>query len=152
MALALESIKQLREETSLSVIECKKALEESGGDMAKAREILLAQGARIAEKKSDRSTAEGIVYSYIHNTGKVGVLLELSCETDFVARTDDFKQLAHNLSLQIASLSPQDVEGLLAQDFIKDGSLTIEKLVQQTIQKTGENIQVRRFVRYCVGE
>lgn len=148
----IEKVKQLRELTSLSVIECKKALEEAGGDLTEAQEILRKAGVELAEKKSERVAGDGIVYSYIHNTGKIGVLLELSSETDFVARNEDFKKLAHEIALQIASLSPESIEELMGMENIKDSSKTIQDLVTAAVSKLGENINIRRFVRYQVGE
>lgn len=140
-------IKQLREETSCSIADCKKALEQSNGDYKKALEWLKKRGAEIAEKKAERETAQGIVESYVHGGGKVGVLLVLLCETDFVARTDEFKSLAHEIALQISAMEPKDVPSLLKQEYIRDPKLTIEDLIKQTIGKIGENIQVREFSR-----
>src|SRR3990167_1835673 len=115
----LEEIKKLRDETGVSVIQCKKALEEADGDLAKAKEILAKIAAKLAQSKSDRDSSEGIIYSYIHTNHKIGVLLELSCETDFVARNEDFVKLAHELSMQIASTNPADLDELLPQDYIR---------------------------------
>lgn len=143
----LEIIKKLREETSVSIADCKKALEESNGDYKKALEWLERRGAEIAEKKAERETAQGIVESYIHAGGKAGVLVTLLCETDFVARTDEFKALAHEIALQISAMAPLDVPTLLKQEYIRDPKLTIEDLIKQTIGKIGENIVVREFSR-----
>lgn len=143
----LDMIKKLREETSVSIADCKKALEQSKGDYAKALDWLKKRGAEIAEKKAERETAQGIVESYVHGGGKVGVLLVLLCETDFVARTDEFKSLAHEIALQISAMAPKDVPTLLKQEYIRDPKLTIEDLIKQTIGKIGENIQVREFAR-----
>lgn len=143
----LEMIKKLREETSVSVADCKKALEQSNGDYTKALEWLKRRGAEIAEKKAERETAQGIVEGYVHGGGKVGVLLVLLCETDFVARTDEFKSLAHEISLQISAMEPKDVPALLKQEYIRDPKITIEDLIKQTIGKIGENIVVREFSR-----
>ena len=143
----LEMIKKLREETSVSVADCKKALEESGGDYDKALDWLKKRGAEIAEKKAERETAQGVVESYVHGGGKVGVLVTLLCETDFVARTDEFKTLAHEIALQISAMAPIDVDTLLKQEYIRDPKLKIEDLIKQTIGKIGENIKVKEFSR-----
>lgn len=132
-------------------MDCRRALEETKGDGIKAEELLKKWGIEKAEKKTDRETKAGIVDSYIHSGGKVGVLLELLCETDFVARTDDFKNLSHELCLQIASMDPKDPKTLLTQEYIRDTSLTIDKLVKQVIGKLGENITIARFIRYQLG-
>lgn len=150
--IEIEKVKELRELTSLSVIDCKKALEEAGGDLVKAQEILKKAGVALAEKKSARVAGDGLIYSYIHNTGKIGVLLELSCETDFVARNEEFKSLAHEICLQVASLAPKSVEELLKMEYIKDSSRTIQDLVTVAVSKLGENINIRRFLRYQVAE
>ena len=144
----LEDIKKLRAETSAGVSDVTKALEEASNDLNKARELLRKRGVEIAEKKKERQTFEGIIDSYIHSNGKVGVLLSLLCETDFVARTDDFKSLAHEISMQIAAMEPSNVETLLKQAYIRDNSITIEQLIKQTIGKLGENIKVKEFTRF----
>ena len=125
MKITVEQIKSLREKTGMGVMDVRKALEESGGDEKKASDLLKKWGIAKAEKKSDRETHAGSVFSYIHGEGKVGVLLELLCETDSVARTEDFKKLAHELSLQISSMNPKDVKSLLNQEYIRDGSIRI---------------------------
>ncbi len=142
-----EQIQKLREETNAGVMDCKKALEEAGGDFEKAKKNLYEKGLIKANQKSERATGAGLLESYIHN-GRVGVLLELRCETDFVARNELFKELAHNLAMQIAAMNPENVEELLKQPSIKDESQTIEDLIKQYIAKTGENIRVERFCRY----
>jgi elongation factor Ts len=148
MKIDIKLIKQLREETQVSIADCTKALTEAKGDYEKAIELLKKRGIERAEKKADRETAQGIIESYIHQNGKVGVLLELLCETDFVARTEDFKRLAHEVAMQIAAMNPKDVAALLKQEYIRDGSVTIESLVKQTIGKLGENIVVKQFTRF----
>jgi elongation factor Ts len=145
--ISAEQIKKLREETGISVIECKKALEQAGGDQAKALEILKEAGKEIAGKKSERETKQGIVESYIHSNGKIGVVLELNCETDFVGRNSQFKELAHEIAMHIAAMNPKDAEELLSQPFIKDEQKTIQELINETIAKLGENIKVGKFVR-----
>jgi len=148
MKIDIKLIKQLREETQVSIADCTKALEEAKGDFEKAIQILKKRGIERAEKKAARETAQGIIESYIHQNGKVGVLLEILCETDFVARTEDFKRLAHEVAMQIAAMNPKNVEALLKQEYIRDGSVTIENLIKQTIGKLGENIVIKQFTRF----
>jgi elongation factor Ts len=143
----LNDIQKLREITGAGVMECKKALEEANGDFDKAISIIHERGQVLAQKKKERTTGAGVLESYVHNE-RVGVLLELRCETDFVAKSKEFKELAHNLAMQIAAMAPTDVNDLLTQIYIKDEKLTIEELIKQTIAKFGENIQIERFCRY----
>ncbi len=197
MKIDTELIKELRARTGAGIMACKKALEKTGGDIEKAVEELKKEGLLKAEKKLDRAAKDGLVYAYIHPGSKVGAMVELNCETDFVANTDEFKQLAHDIAMQIAAMSPiavsrddipkdvlekekeiykeqlrkegkpehildKIVEGkmekffkekvLLEQDFIKDSSITIEQLIKLHISKFGENIRVRRFCRFRIGE
>ncbi len=142
-----DAIKNLREMTGAGVMECKRALDEAKGDIDEAKNIIAERGLAKAEKKADRKTGSGMLESYIHN-GRVGVLLELRCETDFVARTDDFKNLAHDLAMHIAAMNPENIEALLAQPFIKDSSKNISDVIKQVIAKIGENMVVERFMRY----
>ncbi len=144
-------IKQLREETGAGIADCKEALKEAKGDLAKAKSVLQKRGFDKANSKMDREVKAGVVEVYSH-AGKVGVMVEVLCETDFVAKTEDFKTLAHELALQIASMKPASTSDLLAQDYIRDSSLTIEALIKQVISKLGENIQVGRFERIALGE
>jgi elongation factor Ts len=148
----LQLLKKLRQETSASVSDCRRALDESNGDYEKALKWLKKRSAAIAEKKAERVTGQGIVEAYIHAGGKVGVLVELLCETDFVARTEEFKHLAREIGMQVAAMNPESVPALLKQPYIRDASQTIEELVKSMIGKTGENITVRRFQRFAVGE
>lgn len=152
MSISMSDIKALREKTGAGVMDAKKALEESNGDMKKAEAWVKAKGMARAEKKSDRETKEGYVASYVHTTGKVAALVEIQCETDFVARNDEFRTMAQHVSMQVASMNPQTVEELLEQDFIKDGGQTIDQLVKSLSGKIGEKFVVSRFVRYQVGE
>jgi elongation factor Ts len=147
MTVDVKQIKKLREETGVSIADCRKALEESKGDYQKAIEWLKKHGIEKAEKKADRETAQGLIESYIHQNGKVGALVEVLCETDFVARTDDFKHLTHEIAMQVAAMNPKDVQALLKQEYIRDSSQTIESLIKQTIAKLGENIVVKAFQR-----
>lgn len=193
MASQIENIKLLREETAAGMMDVKKALDESNGDLAGARRVLKERGQAIAAKKGSREASEGLVEAYIHFNGRVGVLVEVNCETDFVARTPEFKEFARNVALHVASMKPlcvapedipaesvaeersiaekqaaemgkpenimrQIVEGrikkwtseqaLLTQDYVKEMDKTVGDLLQETIQKLGENIVVRRFTRY----
>lgn len=145
----IQLIKQLREETKAGIADCKQALQESGGNMAKAKELLNEWGVLKAAKKGDRETTVGVVESYIHAGGKVGALVSLGCETDFVARTDEFKHLAREIAMQVAAMKPKDAEELLQQPYIRDQKVTIGDLVKQTIAKVGENIQVVQFTRHA---
>lgn len=147
MKITAEQIKELREKTQAGFSDCKMALEESNGDMKKAEDILKKKGFEKAAKKSDRETGQGLVESYVHQTGKVGVLVSLLCETDFVARTDEFKALAHEIAMQVAAMNPKDVDALLKQEYIRDGSKTIDELIKETIAKLGENIKLSDFKR-----
>lgn len=147
MAINAQQIKDLREKTQAGFSDCKIALEEAQGDMKKAEEILRKKGFEKAAKKSDRETGQGLVESYVHQTGKVGVLVSLLCETDFVARTDEFKSLAHEVAMQVAAMNPKDTAALLKQEYIRDGSKTINDLVTEAIAKLGENIQIGEFKR-----
>ncbi len=128
-------------------MDCKKALEDAGGDLAKALVLIKQRGLLKAEKKAERVTSAGLLESYIHN-GRVGVLLELRCETDFVARTDSVKELAKNLTMQVAAMGATSVGELLLQPFIRDASMTVEMLVKGVVAKVGENIRIERFTRY----
>ncbi len=197
MAVDIEKVKELREKTGVSVALCKQALDESGGDEVKAVEILRKKGSLLAEKKAGRSAQEGIVEAYVHHNGKIGVLLELNCETDFVAKQEKFKSLAKEIAMQIAATSPryikkeevaQDVlekekeiyrelikkegkpekvvekivEGklekfyqdvcLLDQPYFRDDKKKIKDLLSESVAALGENIVIRRFLRYMVGE
>ena len=140
-----DKIKQLRDSTGLSLGQIKKALDEAGGDKDKAMELLKTQGLATAEKKSSREVKEGIIDSYIHANKKLGAMVEIMCETDFVARNSDFQNLAHDIAMHIAASRPGNVEELLAQPFIKDPNITVKDLVNQCVAKVGENIQISRF-------
>lgn len=146
--LDLKTIKKLRDATSASIADCRRALDEANGDEKKALEWLKQRAAEIAAKKADRETSEGLIEAYIHGGGKVGVLVELLCETDFVAKTDEYKHLAKEVAMQIAAMNPADVDELMKQDYIRDAGQTIEALVKGVIGKLGENITVKRFVRF----
>lgn len=140
-----DKIKSIRESTGLSLGQIKKALDEAGGDETKARDILKAQGVAVAAKKSSREVNEGVIDSYIHANKKLGAMVEVLCETDFVARNSDFQKLAHDLAMHVAAVRPENVDELIAQPFIKDQAITVKDLIDQYIAKLGENIQVGRF-------
>jgi elongation factor Ts len=146
--VSITQIKQLREETGISISECKKALEEAGGDIKRAKEILKKWGKEFAQKHSEREAKEGIVATYLHPNQRIGVILELNCETDFVAKSEDFQNLAHELCLQIASMDPKDIDSLFAQPWIKDETKVVKDLFDQCVAKLGENISLKRFTRY----
>ncbi len=165
LEITTDMIKSLREETSAGVMDCKKALEEAKGDLSTAISLLRQKGIANVAKKTDRATNEGIIESYIHGNSKVGAMVELVCETDFVARMDEFKELAHNLAMQVEAMNPQylvedEIEDkstnddellLMKQAFIKDSSKNISDLVTDLASKVGENIKVRRFSRFELG-
>lgn len=130
------------------MMECKKALGEAEGDEQKAMEILKQKGWQNAEKKSEREIKAGIIDAYVHANQKIGVLLELGCETDFVARNENFKVLAHDLCLHIAAANPQNAEEFLGQPFIKNPDRTVRDLINEQIAKLGENIRVGKFIRF----
>lgn len=145
--MTASDVQKLREMTGAGVMECKKALQDAGGDIDKAVQIINERGLIKAEKKSGRTTGAAILESYVHNN-RVGVLLELRCETDFVAHSDPFRELAHNLVMHIAAMNPANIEAMLKQPYIRDDKTTIEALVKGVVAKTGENVQVARFCRY----
>lgn len=167
MEITADLVKKLREDTNAGVMDCKKALVQADGDVEKAKEILREQGLAKAERRANRVAAQGVIEAYIHAGGRIATLVEVNCETDFVARTDDFRALAHDLAMQVAATSPKyltaeevpaDVEDdksqicLMLQPFIKDPGTTVGDLIKGFVARTGENIQVRRFVRFELGE
>lgn len=147
----INDIKKLREQTGAGIADCKEALKFSQGNFEKAKEWLKRKGLDKAKSKSEREVKAGVVDVYSHN-GKVGVLVELLCETDFVARTAEFKNLAHELSLQIASMNPSSMEELLEQEYIRDDTQTVDQLIKSVAGNLGENIQVGRFERIALEE
>ena len=167
MEVSVQSVKALRERTGAGVMDCKRALEEADGDVERAQEILREKGIASAAKKASRATNEGVVESYIHSGSRIGALIELNCETDFVARTPVFKDLAHDLAMQVAAMSPLYVDSddipegddlnpqeacLLQQTFIKDPGKTVQDLVNEAVAVLGENVRVRKFSRYSLGD
>jgi len=151
MKFSIDDLKKLREDTKAGVSDCRQALEDAAGDYTKAKKLIMERGLEKAAKKGDRETSQGLIESYVH-AGRVGVLVEVRCETDFVARTDDFKTLAHEIALQVASMNPKNVSELLKGAYIRDASISIEALVKQTIAKLGENITIAKFTRIELGE
>ena len=147
----LDKIKELREKTGAGVMDAKNALEETNGDIAKATEIIIAKGLAKAEKRAEREVNSGKVYCYTHNGGTAGAMVEVACETDFVAKTDEFNDLCKEIALQIVSMNPKDIDELLAMPYIRDASKTIEQLIKALVGKTGENIRVIRFARFKLG-
>ena len=147
----MEQIKELREKTGAGVMDAKKALEEAKGNMEKAIELIRAKGLARAEEKSEREVNSGKVYTYTHGGGTAGSMVEVACETDFVASNPEFEHLCKELALQIVSMDPKDVDDLLAQAYIRDGSKTVGEIVKELIGKTGENIRVVRFARFKLG-
>ncbi|HYI25597.1 MAG TPA: translation elongation factor Ts [Thermomicrobiales bacterium] len=177
MAITTEQVRALRDKTGAGIMDSKRALENAGGDITRATEILRQQGLARAGKKSDRSALQGLVEPYIHGGGRIGALIEINCETDFVARTPDFQTLAHDVAMQVAAIPPRYVTVddvpedaipalekefgskdeafkqvvLMEQTFIKDAKKTINDIVREGIAKLGENIVVRRFARFELG-
>ena len=167
VAVSAGDVKDLRERTGAGVMECKSALEAAGGDLEKAVAILQERGMAMAEKRAHRETSQGLVECYIHAGGRIGAMVELNCETDFVARTDDFQSLAREIAMQVAAMNPAavsdnelaegagsdpDAQALLKQAYIRDPSRTVGDLVKDVIAKTGENVRVRRFSRFELGQ
>ncbi len=167
MTITVEAIKALRDMTGAGIMDSKRALEAAGGDVEAAQGILREKGIASAAKKASRATNEGLVESYIHSGGRIGAIVELNCETDFVARTSDLKSLAHDVAMQVAAMAPKYVYEdeapededaspeqvcLLSQPFIRNNELTVQDIVNETIAKVGENVRVRRFSRFSLGE
>lgn len=152
MKITTEQIKKIREETGAPVIRVKKVLEDVGGDEKKASEILQKEGFERAAKKAGRLTSQGLIAYYVHHSGRVASLVELLCETDFVARNELFQNLAHELALQIASMGAKDAKELMEQEYIKDPTKKISDLVREVILKTGENVRIGRVIRVELGK
>jgi elongation factor Ts len=166
LEISVERIKELRNQCGAGIMECRNALLEMEGDLEKALQTLKERGMIKAEKKAGRATAQGLIEAYIHIGGRIGALVEVNCETDFVARTDEFKELAHDLAMQVAALSPRYISEeelredsgvepqyacLLQQPFIKDPAKTVRDVIVEVIAKVGENINVSRFARFELG-
>lgn len=166
MKITTQMIKELREKSGAGIMECRSALADCAGNMEKALEALKEKGLLKAQKKAGRTTGAGLIDAYIHTAGRIGAMIEINCETDFVARTNEFKELAHCLAMQVAALAPKYIAGedipkdddtvpeeacLLLQPYIKDPTRTVKDIVVETIARVGENIRVRRFSRYELG-
>ena len=149
--VSVDAIKALRDKTSASLNDVRAALEQSGGDESKALAFLRERGAAIAEKRQGRTTGQGRVEAYVHHDGRLGAIVEVDCETDFVARTPEFQQFCKDLALHVAAMSPEGNDALLSQPFVKDPATSIEALVKALIAKTGENVVIRRFSRFEIG-
>ncbi|MBI3971356.1 MAG: translation elongation factor Ts [Chloroflexi bacterium] len=174
MQITTDAVKALREETGAGIMDCKRALTEAQGDIAKAKVVLRERGFAAAAKKAERETEQGVVEAYIHGGGRIGALVEVNCETDFVARNEAFRSLAREIAMQVAAMNPRFVskdeatleviraeqlsdadiaqQSLLSQPYIRDQSRTIQDLITETIHKTGENVRVRRFARFELGK
>jgi elongation factor Ts len=172
--MGVEDVKKLREMTSMGINECKKALEEARGDFDKALKVLRERGAQVIDKKSGRATSQGLIESYIHFGGNLGAIIEINCETDFVARTDNFKKFVKDIAMHVAALSPlyikkEDIPAdvlakaenadefvkqhcLLNQAYVKDNQITVSEYLKNVVAQTGENIIIRRFSRFSLGE
>ncbi len=166
MKISLELVKELREQSGAGIMQCRNALVEARGNRGRALEFLKEQGLLKAKEKAERTTAEGLIEAYVHTGGRVGAMVEVNCETDFVARTSEFKKLAHQLAMQIAAMDPQfvseeevpegaDIEPqsacLLLQPYIKDPERSVQDIITETIARVGENIKVSRFARFELG-
>ena len=143
-----KQVKKLRDKTGASMMECKKALSQAKGDEKKALKILQEKGRLTAMKKSERKAEQGVIEAYIHSNKKIGVLLELKCETDFVARNEEFRELAHDLAMHIAGMDSKDQKSLLEEPFVKDEEITVKDLIDEKIAKLKENIQIGKFIRF----
>lgn len=160
MDISASAVKELREKTGAGIMDCKRALQETEGNMEKAAEALRQKGLTRHLKLAGRAATQGVIESYIHTGGRIGALVEVNCETDFVARTEEFRTLAREIAMQVASMNPQtagamddetDENSLLNQEYIRDSRRTIRDLIKETIGKVGENIQVSRLIRFEVG-
>jgi elongation factor Ts len=147
-----KDVQRLRSESGAGVMDCKRALEETGGDYAKALALIKERGIQSVAKKSDRSAKEGVIASYVHANNRVGALVELASETDFVARGEEFQKLAREIAMQVAAMEPATIEELLEQPYIRDGSKKIKDLVTEVAATTKENVHVRRIQRFALGE
>ncbi|HEX7456518.1 MAG TPA: translation elongation factor Ts [Candidatus Nanoarchaeia archaeon] len=150
--ITASQIKQLRKETGAGVMDVRQALVDSDGDPESAKKILKQKGLEKAAQKEERTTAAGLIETYIHSDGRIGSMIYLACETDFVARTDDFKILAKELTMQVAAMDPKNIDELVKQEYIRDPEKTIKELIAEVIAKTGENIQVRKLARFALGD
>lgn len=148
--VSTDQVKQLRDKTGISVMQCKKALDEAQGDMGKAMELLKKEGARISEKKQDRDLGSGFIGAYVHGTGDIGAMVELLCETDFVAKNEEFQELAKDIAMHLTAVPAESKEELLEQEFVKDPSQKISDIVQGATQKFGEKTDIGNFTRFSI--
>lgn len=151
MALDLVLLKKLREETGVSFSVCKKALEEGENNIEKAKKLLSKWGEKKAADKADRATGQGVIATYVHHNKKVASMVELNSETDFVSGNDEFRKLASEIAMQVATMNPETVEELLKQDYIRDTSKTIDGLLKDAVLKFGENTKISRMLRWEIG-
>ncbi len=150
MAISMEEIKKLREITGARILDCQKALQEANGDLDKAVAIVEAKGLARAEKSQDRETKVGYIATYTHNTGMVAAMVEMLCETDFVAKNEDFRQMTRDIAMQVAAMGAESVEDLLQQDSIKDPEKTVELVIKALSGKIGEKMTLSRFERFAI--
>ncbi len=150
--VSADQVKKLRGETGTGVMDARRALIEADGDFEEAKKILKGKGAEAVEKRVERTTSQGLIETYTHTGGKVGSMIHLACETDFVAKTDEFKKLALEVAMQVAAMNPENTDELLEQEYIRDSGKTVKELVDETVSKTGENIQIRKIARFALGE
>ena len=152
MEISAEEVKKLREDTGAGVMDARRALIEAEGDMKKAKDLIQAKGESVVAKRSERETSQGVIETYVHSGGKVGSMVYLACETDFVAKTDEFKALAKELAMQVAAMNPTNTDELIDQDYIRDSGKTVKQLINEVIAKTGENIQIKKIARFSLGD
>ena len=152
MKIDPKEVQRLRAETNAGVMDCKRALEDAQGDFEKAKGLLKERGLASLKKKAGREAKEGTVASYIHSGGRVGAIVEIASETDFVSRGEDFQKLAQEVAMHVAAMDPKDIDELLSQAYIRDASKTINDLVTTLAASVGENVSVRRFQRFALGE
>ncbi len=150
--ISAELVKKIREETGAGVMDVRRALLETSGDETKAKEILKSKGEAAVAKRSERETGQGVIETYVHSGGKVGAMVYLACETDFVAKTEEFKNLAKELAMQVAAMNPTSTDELIEQDYIREPGKTIKQLITEVVARTGENIQVKKIARFSLGD
>lgn len=148
--ISAKQVKKLRDEIKAPIMEVRKALLDSAGDEQKAKEIIKERGLEKAAKRSERDTGQGLIETYVHADGKIGAMIYIGCETDFVARTDEFKKLAKELAMQVAAMNPETPKELLDQEYIREPDKKISALISEVASKTGENIQIKNVVRFSL--
>ena len=150
--ISTRAIKKLRDETGAGVMDVRAALKKANGDEEAAKKILKEKGLEKIAEKAHRKTDQGVIETYIHADGRIGAMVHLACETDFVARTAEFRELAKELAMQIAAMDPKDTDELLSQEYIRDSSRSVKELLAEVVAKTGENIKVKKISRFALGE